>query len=724
MSWTQSGSVLTAADGAVNDGFGSVVAVSKNGQRLVVGALGWEGGSGTNRGGVYTYTRSGSSWVADGSVLTPGDAVDGDGFGHGIALNGDGSVLAVASMANTGAGKVYLFEYDAGTWVQTGTVVAPDAAANDNFGWGGLGLSETGVTMVVGAPNWEGATGTNRGGVYVFDLTLGSWVQRGSVLVPSDAADSDGFGRGVAVSADGYRVAVGAYTWEGGAADQGGVYTFDWSGSAWVQYGSVLVAPDAGANDAVFAVALSAAGDILIVGSAQWDATYVNQGAFYAFDDKLSGWTHRNTTTGPAPALNQAFGFSVAVDDDAMLLVVGAPQTTADNGIVYTFDSHYFVNKEADSAFADSSPSSQIAANNSELQTAESGDSHSLLLASITTEDVVCANAFTYDVVQWFYEAISAADTPSTQATTSLSYAEQVAVSEALISLFNQLVAESSSASEAWYVGTAAQILDIVLASGVYANHSTLTQALAEAIVAIELQGTGGLAVIAESVEADEAVTNLLRATQAVLDSILAQDAQTSYLLLINTVSEGVSADETVTIWQSLTQAIEEGAEAFIHLVFNGETFTGWVLNTSNTAVSEYQGLNFNSMCRIGNRYFGAASEGIYELTGAQDSGVDVSTYIQSGLLDFGSTQQKAVPDAYLAVDANGRVALGVSVSEKTQISTYWYEANRELEAINNVKVPIGKGLKGRYWKFEIASDAVSEFDAVTVLSVVLARRV
>lgn len=339
-------------------------------------------------------------------------------------------------------------------------------------------------------------------------------------------------------------------------------------------------------------------------------------------------------------------------------------------------------------------------------------------------ESASAVDATVYNVVQWFYETIGAADATTTQATTTLSYAEQAVAAETLVALFNQLVSESATGSDSWFVETAAAILDVVQASGIYASNAVLVQALAEAIVAIELQQSGGLAVISESAEADEALTNLLRATQAVLEQIIAADVQTSYLLLINTVSEGVSADETVSIWQSLTQAIEEGGTAFVHLIIGGETYTGWVMNTANGAASEYQGLNFNSLCKIGNRYFGATATGISELTGAQDSGVDVSTYIQSGLLDFGSTQQKAVPDAYLAVDANGRVALGVSVSEKTQISTYWYEANRDLEAINNVKMPIGKGLKGRYWKFEIASDAVSEFDAVTVLPVVLARRV
>jgi hypothetical protein len=348
----------------------------------------------------------------------------------------------------------------------------------------------------------------------------------------------------------------------------------------------------------------------------------------------------------------------------------------------------------------------------------------SLGIAMAQSESAVMADAFTYSVVQWFYETISAADTATTQATTTLSYAEQVVAAETLVALFNQLVSESATGSDSWFVETAAMILDTVRASGIYASNAVLIQALAEAIVAIELQQTGGLATISESADADEALTNLLRATQAVLEQISAADAQTSYLLLVNTVSEGISASEAVGIWQSLTQAIEEGGSAFVHLTFNGEVYTGWVMNTANGAASEYQGLNFNSLCKIGNRYFGASDTGIYEIAGNDDDGTSIATYVQSGLIDFGTALEKSVPVAYLGADVDGRVALGVSVSEKAGVSTYWYEANRELEAINNVKVPIGKGLSGRYWKFGIASDALSEFDAVTVIPVTLKRRV
>jgi hypothetical protein len=340
------------------------------------------------------------------------------------------------------------------------------------------------------------------------------------------------------------------------------------------------------------------------------------------------------------------------------------------------------------------------------------------------SDEAGVTDSTTHDVIQWFFESIAANETTTNKATTGLSYTEQVAAAETLVALFNQLVADSASGAETWYIDTAAMIAEVSVASGITTSQITAIQALAEVIVALELQQSGGLETISESAAAATTVSNLVRATQAILEQAVAADTQVSYLILVNTVSETALADETVSLWQSLTQAIEDGATAFVHLSVGGEVYTGWVMNTNNNAVTEYQGLNFNSLCKLGNRYFGASSGGVYEITGTQDSGTDISIYIQSGVMDFGTSYDKAIPYAYLGADIDGRLALGVRVSEKSGPAEFWYEVTMTQDAVGNVKIPIGKGLKGRYWKFEVASEALSSFDMMSVLPVVLTRRV
>src|SRR3990167_7374802 len=225
-------SVLEAADVADNDKFGAAVALNSTGSILAVGAYDWEGASGTNRGGGYIYDWNGSAWVQRGSVLEAADAADNDQFGISVALNSTGSILAVGAYAWEGAsgtnrGGVYIYDWNGSAWVQRGSVLeAADAADSDNFGIS-VALNSTGSILAVGAYLWEGASGTDRGGGYIYDWNGSAWVQRGSVLEAADAADSDYFGYSVALNSTGSILAVGAYAWEGASGtNRGGVYSY------------------------------------------------------------------------------------------------------------------------------------------------------------------------------------------------------------------------------------------------------------------------------------------------------------------------------------------------------------------------------------------------------------------------------------------------------------------------------------------------------------------
>ena len=91
--------------------------------------------------------------------------------------------------------------------------------------------------------------------------------------------------------------------------------------------------------------------------------------------------------------------------------------------------------------------------------------------------------------------------------------------------------------------------------------------------------------------------------------------------------------------------------------------------------------------------------------------------------MDFGSSMQKSMYYGYLGTDSAGRIALGISVSEKSGASMDWYEVATDDEAIGNVKLPIGRGYRGRDWKFSVAGTAMKSFESITLLPVVLSRR-
>lgn len=341
---TQRGSVIPASDAVDSDGYGTSLALSSTGAILAVGAPFRDSGT-TNGGGVYVYDYT-SSWAQRGSVLTAATPALNERFGYGVALSDDGTVMAVGAPGHYEAsperfGGVYLYDYSGGTWTQRGSVLVRGTTLDEFFG-ASVALSADGTVLAVGAySNDEDAT--NAGGVYVFDYSGGVWTQRGSRLVSSGTIGGDNFGIAVALSDNGAILAVGAHLHDLTTNDnKGAVWLFDWSGSAWVERSAKVTASDGADNDYFgSSVALSDSGEILAVGAKQWEGAASNQGQVYLFDWSGTAWTERTTVAAGDAAANDYFGAAVAMSDSGAVLAVGAANwedATTDQGGAYVFD--------------------------------------------------------------------------------------------------------------------------------------------------------------------------------------------------------------------------------------------------------------------------------------------------------------------------------------------------------------------------------------------------
>ena len=63
---------------------------------------------------------------------------------------------------------------------------------------------------------------------------------------------------------------------------------------------------------------------------------------------------------------------------------------------------------------------------------------------------------------------------------------------------------------------------------------------------------------------------------------------------------------------------------------------------------TQYKNYEFNSVAKIGGRYYGASSDGLFLLDGEDDAGEPVEASFGLGQLDFGSPQLKTVAHCYL----------------------------------------------------------------------------
>jgi hypothetical protein len=207
--WSLLGAPVT---GSGEDGvglFGQSLALSDNGQTMLVGAPGYN----NEQGAAWGFSRSGSGWEEQGPKLSAAAASPEAHFGSSVALSGDGSTALVGARgADNGSGAASVFANTGTGWVEQGPALAGGDEAGEGFG-DSVALSFDGSVAVVGAGQADG----HRGNTWLFERSSESeaWgaaqEKLGSGLPGRGALQ---FGSGVALSADAETVLVGAHSAE------------------------------------------------------------------------------------------------------------------------------------------------------------------------------------------------------------------------------------------------------------------------------------------------------------------------------------------------------------------------------------------------------------------------------------------------------------------------------------------------------------------------------
>lgn len=156
-----------------------------------------------------------------------------------------------------------------------------------------------------------------------------------------------------------------------------------------------------------------------------------------------------------------------------------------------------------------------------------------------------------------------------------------------------------------------------------------------------------------------------------------------------------------------------------------GEYLRAMVVNSITSAVTEYDSFEFDSFCQIGGVTYAAGTDGIYEMdTGLTDDGAAIDASFESGCLDFKSEYLKRFESLYAAYRTTGDLHVTVSTDEGRE---YTYVMRYDgVQTLKQRRVPIGKGLKGKYWTIRVANVNGSGFglDTMNALAHETVRRI
>ncbi len=363
--------IILPSVSAVQDRFGERIAAGGN--TLAVGS------SGTtvhvpHDGAVFIFERQAGAWI-EAQVLTSGDPLQGQQFGHFLAMDGDTLMVWCArqssALAPPGGSAVYVFEKIGGGWMQTQRLFDPghtSAAFVDNFG---RYISLDGDRAIF--------SNSARNVIHVYERTGGIWVETtvitaanllpfqlavgislaGPLALKGDRIISAHFGRapvhilehdGVnwgavaelrgfpqhferpSLAFDGVRLFVGH---EFDASARGSVYAFEESGGSWIN--TQVLRPNDPAILQRFGNSLALAGSQLAIGAKSDDSILMNAGAAYLFKREGGLWQELLKATSMTPVQSINLGFSVAIAGNTMFASANAGALFQVGGLVSAF---------------------------------------------------------------------------------------------------------------------------------------------------------------------------------------------------------------------------------------------------------------------------------------------------------------------------------------------------------------------------------------------------
>ena len=304
--------------------FGQSIALSSNGQRIVVGVPGFDASIRDIKvGQARVYDWNGTAWEMFGAIKGPSM---GSQAGSSVALSKDGSRFAMGSpfWANR-IGQVSVYNEpatgsNASEWVEIGEALLGNFTKGESPSFGtSVGLSKDGTTLAVAAPFAERPIGTNVGVVRVYHENNSTWNQHGSDL--EGEIVSGVFGLSLSLSSSGERIAIGGPS--GVGSKVGLVKVFDFIGSEWTHVGQTLTATDDASTSFGYAVSLSDDGSVLAIASSGPELTIGLVQVFHIIDER---WTQVGGSISGSSQTKAPLRQSISLSSGGDVIAIGSQQ--------------------------------------------------------------------------------------------------------------------------------------------------------------------------------------------------------------------------------------------------------------------------------------------------------------------------------------------------------------------------------------------------------------
>ena len=229
----------------------------------------------------------------------------------------------------------------------------------------------------------------------------------------------------------------------------------------------------------------------------------------------------------------------------------------------------------------------------------------------------------------------------------------------------------------------------------------------------VEQIGIGG--VLGATKRGDGAISSTIGLASALLSRSILNGRASDAMMVADTASSNlvfkVSAIDGVRLYEA--ELVSGNVDDALDV---------WIANVATSAHSRYAQYGFNSFATFEGKQYGCKSGGVYELGGALDGANPVKWTVTFAEQDFGASNMKRFESVYVGAKAAGQLVLKVINGDGT---AYHYNVIPSGNEGRTSRALVGRGLSGRYWLLELASDTErAELDSIDFAFAVMSRRI
>lgn len=306
---------------------------------------------------------------------------------------------------------------------------------------------------------------------------------------------------------------------------------------------------------------------------------------------------------------------------------------------------------------------------------------------------------------------------------TTSSILELIRVFEDLKLTFNSEVIDSMTLQDLVVplLNNIQEVAEVLSVSGASSAKVSFINTLSELIKLLDSASHGFNRSITEEIVLTGTILEIYTAIAKLTESLLLTlEGIDSYVNIV-VLTDSMNLLEEVRSKSVFKSLLSDNIFIRIPVASGQDSYLGYTFAPENSVVTTYSNYNFDGAAKVDHRYYFFNKEGLYRYGDNTDDGDAIRSIITTAALSFGTSNKKTIPQVYLGATNSDELLMKVRLDGKAECH---YKLRKYTNELDTQKIKIGKGLIGRYFQFELITEAEDfDMESIEFFPLVLKRK-